>query len=320
MRLSRILNSLILLFGIWVANFFLVRSSLGDAAYLYLSPETDRERVETLRRQRGLEQPLPQQFKEWTLRFWRGDLGYSWTKHRPVSDILAEALPATLQLTICALLLNFLLGGLLGAATGAYSRHWIGRALNAFGLIVYSVPAFWLAMIFILLFSVKLQWLPSSQMHSLWLGEAGLGRQLFDRLQHSMLPVAVLGLTGAAATARYVRGLMIEALQQDYIRLAQTKGLPRRRVLWRHALKNALLPVVTLLGLYFPFLLSGAFVIEVIFAWPGMGRIAYEAFFARDYPVIFAVNFIIAALVIFGNLLADWLYQLVDPRVRASNN
>jgi peptide/nickel transport system permease protein len=317
MRLSRILNSIVLLIGIWVANFFLVQASLGDATYLYLNPGTDRESIESLRRQRGLEQPLPQQFKSWTWRFFHGDFGYSWTKHRPVIDILAEALPATLQLTIFALLLNFLLGGLWGAASGVYSRHWIGGALNSFSLIIYSVPTFWLAMISILLFSVKLQWLPSSQMHSLWFDEVGFWRQLFDRMQHLILPVAVLALTGAAATARYVRGLMVEALQQDYVRLAQAKGLPKRRVFWQHALKNALLPVVTLLGLYFPFLLSGAFVIEVIFAWPGMGRIAYEAFFARDYPVIFAVNFIVAALVIFGNLLADLLYQLVDPRVRA---
>ncbi len=317
MRLSRLLNSIVLLIGIWVANFFLVQASLGDATYLYLNPGTDRESIESLRRQRGLEQPLPQQFKAWTWRFFRGDFGYSWTKHRPVIDILAEALPATLQLTIFALLLNFLLGGLWGGASGVYSRHWIGGALNSFSLIIYSVPTFWLAMIFILLFSVKLQWLPSSQMHSLWFDEVGFWRQLSDRMQHLILPVAVLALTGAAATARYVRGRMIEALQQDYVRLAQTKGLPQRRVFWQHALKNALLPVVTLLGLYFPFLLSGAFVIEVIFAWPGMGRIAYEAFFARDYPVIFAVNFIVAALVIFGNLLADLLYHLVDPRVRA---
>jgi peptide/nickel transport system permease protein len=211
--------------------------------------------------------------------------------------------------------MNFMLGGLFGAVSGAYSQRLAGRVLNSFSLVIYSVPTFWLALILILLFSVELQWLPSSQMHFWWLEGAGFWRKLFDRIQHLILPVAVLGLTGAAAS-RYVRAQMIDVLQQDYIRLAHAKGLTKSRVLFHHALKNALLPVVTLLGLYFPFLLSGALVVEVIFAWPGMGRVAYEALFAKDYPVLFAVNFIAAAMVIIGNLLADALYQFVDPRTR----
>ena len=214
--------------------------------------------------------------------------------------------------------MNFILGGLFGVVSGAYSQRLAGGLLNSFSLVVYSVPTFWLATILILLFSVELQWLPSSQMHSWRFADAGFWPKLFDRIQHLILPVAVLGLAGAAATSRYVSAQMIEVLQQDYIRLAHAKGLPKSRVLFHHALKNALLPVVTLLGLYFPFLLSGAFVVEVIFAWPGMGRLTYEALFAKDYPVIFAVNFIAAAMVIIGNLLADALYQFVDPRARVS--
>ena len=249
----------------------------------------------------------------------RGDLGYSWAKHRSVSEILKEAIPATLQLTSLALVANFLLGGLFGVLAGIYSQRFIGRFLNFSSLVVYSVPTFWLAMIFILLFSVQLRWLPASQMQSFLTAEAGFGQVLWDRMQHLILPVAVLGMTGAAAVSRYVRGSIIEVLRQDYVRLAQAKGLSKSKVYFHHALKNALLPVVTLLGLYLPFLLSGAFVIEVIFAWPGMGRIAYEAVFAKDYPVIFAVNFIAAALVIVGNLLADLLYQFVDPRIRVQS-
>jgi peptide/nickel transport system permease protein len=153
-------------------------------------------------------------------------------------------------------------------------------------------------------------------MQSFLAAEAGFWQALGDRIQHLILPVAVLGLTGAAAISRYLRGSIIEVLQQDYIRLAQAKGLSKSKVYFRHALKNALLPVITLIGLYLPLLLGGAFVVEVIFAWPGMGRMAYEAIFAKDYPVIFAVNFIAAAMVIAGNLFADLLYQFVDPRIR----
>ncbi len=275
--------------------------------------------MESLRQQRGLEQPLYQQFKQWTTRFFSGDLGYSWAKHRPVSEILQEAIPATLQLTILALAANFILGCFFGVLAGIYADRFMGRFLNFSSLVIYSIPTFWLAMIFILLFSVQLHWLPASQMHSFLAAEAGFGQALWDRIQHLILPVAVLGLTGAAAISRYVRGSIIEVLQQDYVRLAQAKGLSKRKVYFRHAFKNALLPVVTLAGLYLPFLLSGAFVIEVIFAWPGMGRIAYEAIFAKDYPVIFAVNFIAAALVIAGNLLSDLLYQFVDPRIRVTS-
>lgn len=317
MARARLRHAAILLFGIWVANFFLIHLSAGDATYLYFNPGTNPKSMESLRQQRGLEKPLLEQFKIWSTRFLRGDLGYSWTQHRPVSAVLADALPATLQLAFFALLANFLLGCLWGVMIGVFSSHGSGRVLNALSLIVYSMPAFWLAMIFILLFSVKLQWLPPAQMQSLWLEEAGFWRGFSDRLLHLILPVTVLGLTGAAATSRYLRGQMMEVLQQDYIRLAQAKGLSPSRIILHHALKNALLPVVTLLGLYLPFLLSGAFVVEVIFAWPGMGRVAYEALFAKDYPVIFAVNFIAAAMVILGNLLADLLYQVVDPRTRA---
>lgn len=315
----RIFNSAIILVGIWVLNFWLVHSGPGDITNLYWGPQTDRESMESLRQQRGLDQPLYQQFKQWTTRFFSGDLGYSWAKHRPVSEILQEAIPATLQLTTLALAANFILGCFFGVLAGIYSDRFLGRFLNFSSLVIYSVPTFWLAMIFILLFSVQLHWLPASQMHSFLAAEAGFWPALGDRIQHLVLPVAVLGLTGAAAISRYVRGSIIEVLQQDYVRLAQAMGLSKRKVYFRHALKNALLPVVTLAGLYLPLLLSGAFVIEVIFAWPGMGRIAYEAIFAKDYPVIFAVNFIAAALVLAGNLLADLLYQFVDPRIRVTS-
>lgn len=311
-----LLRFALLLAGIWTLNFCLIRLSPGDATNVYWGPDSDRASIATLRAQRGLELPFWQQFKKWTLRFAQGDWGYSWMRHRPVLDLLKEAIPATLQLTTLALAFSFIIGVLWGILAACYEDRLLGQALNFSGLIIYALPSFWLAALAILFFSVKLQWLPASGMGALFFEDANWARQAWDRARHLLLPVAVLGLVGAAAVSRFVRANMRHVLRQDFIRLARAKGLLQREVLLRHALKNALLPVVTLLGLYFPFLLGGALVIEVMFAWPGMGRIGYEALFSKDYPVLFAVNFISAALTITGNLLADLLYHFLDPRVR----
>jgi peptide/nickel transport system permease protein len=314
--LKHLARALLLLAGIWTLNFCLIRLSPGDATNVYWGPDRDRASIETLRAQRGLELPFWQQFEIWTRRFARGDWGYSWMRHRPVIDILKEAVPNTLQLTVLALAFCFFFGAAWGVLAARYDDRLAGHALNFSGLIIYALPSFWLAALAILFFGVKLQWLPSSGMSALFIEEASRAAQLWDRVRHLILPVTVLGLSGAAAVSRFVRASVRNVLRQDFIRLAQAKGLSQREVLLRHALKNALLPVVTLLGLYFPFLLGGALAVEVMFAWPGMGRIAYEALFSKDYPVLFAVNLITAAMTIAGNLLADLLYHFLDPRVR----
>jgi len=232
-----------------------------------------------------------------------------------VADILAEAIPATLQLTGLALFLNLFLGCIAGAFAGIYSERRLGQIIDFTSLSIYSIPTFWLSLVGILVFSLKLHWLPSSQMASLFVAD-GFWDNALDRVRHLLLPVLVLGLGGAAATARYVRANLRQVLQQDFIRLARAKGLRKRRIYLQHALRNALIPVATLLGLYLPLLLGGAFVVEVIFAWPGMGRVTYEAVFAKDYPVIMAVNLIAATMVILGNFVSDLLYQWLDPRLR----
>jgi len=182
-------------------------------------------------------------------------------------------------------------------------------------LFLYSIPSFWLALMLILIFSLKLGVLPSSHMQSI--GAENLsGFALFmDRLAHLVLPSFVLGIASAASTARYMRGSMLDVLREDYIRTARAKGLPERAVFLKHAFKNAALPIVTIVGLSLPFLLGGAVVTEQIFSWPGMGRLAVQAIYSRDYPVILAVNFVVAVMVIAGNLLADVSYALLDPRI-----
>lgn len=314
--LHRLLHAFLLLVGICLLNFFLFQFTPGDPSNLYFGANTKQQNLEALRQQMQLHLPWYAQLKIWSTRALTGDLGVSWSKHRPVVEILKEAIPATLQLASLALLLNMILGSLTGLIAGIFSERWSGKFLDFLSLTLYSVPAFCLSLLVIFVFSLKLQWLPAAGMRSFFAADTSFGGQIMDRIRHLILPAAVLGLTGAAATSRYVRANVLEILNQNYIRMALAKGLSKPRVYLQHAFKNALLPVVTLLGLYLPFLLSGAFIIEVIFAWPGMGRVAYEAIFARDYPLIMAVNFIAAAMVIFGNLLSDLFYQWADPRIQ----
>lgn len=306
----------LLIAGIWTLNFCLVRLSPGDATNVYWGPHSARTSIEMLRTQRGLDLPFWEQYRLWTSRFVRGDWGYSWTRHQPVSVILKEAFPATLQLTGLALCFSFFIGSTWGVLAGKYADRPYGAVLNFSGLIIYAMPSFWIASLALLFFSVKLQWLPASGMNSVFLEPDDFRSQFPDRLRHLILPATALGLVGAAAISRFVRANVRNVLRQEYVRLAQAKGLSQSAVLLRHALRNALLPVVTLFGLYFPLLLGGALVLEVIFAWPGMGRIAYQALLGKDYPLLFAVNLLAALMTIVGNAGADLLYRFLDPRIR----
>jgi len=229
---------------------------------------------------------------------------------------VARALPATLLLSGTALALDLALGILLAVIAVARPRGWFDRISTLLSLGVYGMPSFWLAGLAILVFAVHLGWLPASHMHSVAAIGAGPWTRFFDLLRHLVLPAGILGVVGAAATARYLRSTLLDIQDARYLLAARARGLTRRRVLWVHALRPALLPVVTLLGLSIPFLVSGSLVIEVIFAWPGIGRVLWTAAWARDVPVILAVTLLGSAAVIAGNLAADVLYILVDPRAR----
>ena len=312
----RLLSTVLILCGIAILNFFLFYLSPGDPTNLYFGPKVDRANLEALRHEMGLEKPWTTQLIHWLGRVVRGDLGYSWAKHRPVRDIIVEAVPATLQLTLLALLLNMAVGCTVGVVSGIYGERWPGRCLDTLSLAWYATPGFLIALLGIYVFCLKLRWLPASGMESLLAFDMGFWEKIGDRLTHLILPVTVLGLAGAAATSRYVQEHMRRILKQDYIRMAFAKGLSKKRIILVHAFKNALIPVVTLLGLYFPFLLGSALIVEVIFAWPGMGRVAYEAIFAKDTPVIMIVNLIAGLMVIIGNTVSDMLYRWIDPRIR----
>lgn len=312
---KRIVQSLVLVLIVLTIIFFILKLAPGDPMARYFNPEISPETVELMRERLGLDRPVHEQYLRWVGSFIRGDFGVSLTYNVPVRGLLAETIPNTLRLTVAALLLQILIGIALGILSAARRYSLFDKVNTVAALFVYSIPSFWLALMLILLFSLKLGLLPSSHMESIGAAEM-TGLALFaDRLRHLILPAFVLGIASAASTARYMRGSMLDVLKEDYIRTARAKGLAEGSVLIKHAFKNAALPIVTIVGFSLPFLLGGAVVIEKIFSWPGMGRLTVDAIYARDYPVVLAVSFAVACMVIAGNLLADIGYALLDPRV-----
>ncbi|TDI84184.1 MAG: ABC transporter permease [Caldithrix sp.] len=312
---KRIGISLFIVFGVLSLSFALIHMAPGDPSSLYIRPDIDPQTMASLRSQMGLDQPIWRQYVLWIQQVCSGNFGISFSQQRPVAEILAEAIPNTLQLTVAAFLIQLVLGTLLGVLTAIKHNTKLDFSISSFLLFLYSMPGFWLALMAVLVFSLKLGWLPSSQMQSLQIAD-GAWAQLTDRLRHLILPAGVLAAPFVAHTARFIRGSLSEVLQQDYIRTAYAFGIPARKVLFKYALKNAVLPLASLFGFYLPFLLGGAVITEYIFAWPGFGRITVNAIFAHDFPMILAGNFIAALAVVIGNLISDLVSKAVDPRIR----
>jgi peptide/nickel transport system permease protein len=309
-----------LLLGLVTLTFLLLHLAPGDPTTAYFNPNIPPEVIDAMRRNLGLDEPLHVQYLHWLEAFLTGDFGYSFSQHRPVAAALGDALPNTLLLGGVSLLLIFALGCAAGVVQAVRQYSLLDSSLTAATLFIYSMPGFWLALMLILLVSAP--WMPDalrlpiSGMTSVGHASMGTWERLLDLARHLVLPSVALGLASAAGVARYTRGSMLDVVGQDYIRTARAKGLSRRRVVLRHALRNALLPVISLLGLYLPLLFGGSVVIEVVFSWPGMGRLLYNGILARDYPLVMAATFLFGVLVVAGNLVADLLYAAVDPRVR----
>jgi peptide/nickel transport system permease protein len=269
-----------------------------------------------MRENLGLDQPVHIQYVKWISSFLQGEFGYSFSQKRPIADILKDTMPNTLILSGVALAIIFILGIVIGTVQAVRQYSWGDNLATALAFFFYSMPSFWFGLMLILLFAYKLQWLPASQMTSVNYEFMSGSAQLTDRLKHLLMPAIALGVGGAASVARYMRSGMLEQVRQDYVRTARAKGLSEGKVIFKHAMRNALIPVITLLGLFLPFLMAGSVLIETVFAWPGMGRTIVTAIFQRDYPVVLATAFVISVMVILGNLIADMLYSIVDPRIR----
>ena len=313
----RTLAALAVIIGVVTLMFFLIRIAPGDPALLLVGPTATPEQLAAQREALGLDRPLPEQYATWLGRFLRGDWGSSIATGRPVRAMISAAWPATVSLVGLSLLLSYVIGILVGAIQATRGGR-LDTTLSVITVTLFAVPGYWLGLMLVMVFTYWARVLPA-------FGAAGLDAdfltgwdRLADRLRHLALPLTTLTLIGLGGTARYVRGAMLDVRNSPHVAIARAKGLSPLQVTVRHVLRNALIPVLTLLGLSLPALFSGAVFIEAIFAWPGVGRIMVEAVGARDYPVIMAATAVSATLVVAGNVLAEALTAWADPRLRVS--
>jgi peptide/nickel transport system permease protein len=314
--LRRFGASLLLLYLVLTTTFFLIHLAPGDPIHLVESERTPRQLRESLERIYGLGRPLPEQYVRWLGAAVRGEWGSSFSRSRPVTEVIADALKPTAILAFAALAVEYGTGLLLGIAAARRQGSLLDHAIRIGSLVLASQPVFWLGLMAVLLFSVVWRVLPASQMRSYEGEDLGSSWQLLDLARHLILPALVLGISRAGGITRFVRGSLLEQLGREHVRAARARGLSEARVIWVHALRNAIVPLIQLFALSLPSLLSGALVIEVVFSWPGLGRVTYEAVLSRDYPLVLATTALTAALVLLGNLLADLLHAAADPRVR----
>jgi peptide/nickel transport system permease protein len=319
--LKRILISIPLLIGITFISFVVIHLAPGEPTSLQtdLNPRVTAASKAQLRHLYGLDEPLPVQYLKWVWRSFRLDFGRSFAPDgRKVSEKIGERIPITLLLSLLEMVVIVLVAIPIGILSATRQYSLFDKATTVFVFIGFAIPTFWLALLCMNLFGVHLGWLPISGLKSMGYPQLGLWGKFFDRLKHLILPVLVGSFGGLAGFSRYMRSNMLEVIRQDYIRTARAKGLSEKAVIYKHALRNALLPVVTILGLSVPSLIGGGVIFETIFAIPGMGQLFYGSVMSRDYPVIMGILVIGAALTLIGNLSADISYALVDPRIRVA--
>jgi len=317
--LKRLLMMIPLLLGITLISFTVIHLAPGEPTDLQtqLNPEVSAELRQRLRSQYDLDKPLIVQYGKWLGRLGRLDFGDSFSQdHRPVADKIAERLPVTILINVLSIAVILAVAIPIGILSATRRNSLFDRATTVFVFVGFATPSFWLALLLMDYFGVRLGWLPIAGLKSLGHEYLGFWGQLMDSTRHLILPVFVSAFGGLAGFSRYMRSNMLEVVRQDYILTARAKGLPERAVIYRHALRNALLPVITILGLSVPALIGGSVIFETIFAIPGMGKLFYDGVMMRDYPLIMGVLVIGAVLTLVGNLLADLGYALADPRIR----
>ena len=308
--LNRLLQLVPVLFLVSFIVFFVVHLIPGDPVVIMLGEDQqDPQVVEALRKEFGFDQPIHVQYLRWLGQTLRGDLGQSLRSKRPVLDIIIERYPATVYLALGSLLLGLAIAIPAGAMAAVKQNTPYDYAAMLFALFGISVPNFWFALLLILGLGIYLGWFPT-------MGYVAPGTDPLRFMQHMALPAIVLGTDIASATTRYIRAEMLEQLRLDYVRTARAKGLPPRRVLYRHALRNSLIAAVTVVGLHVGRLLGGSTVVETVFAWPGLARLVLDAVYARDYPVLQGAVLFLAVSYVIVNLLVDLMYRWLDPRVR----
>jgi len=319
--LKRIGFMIPMLVGITIICFAVMHLAPGSPTDLQtqMNPRASAELKERLRAMYDLDKPLHVQYGLWVQRLMVLDLGKSFaTDRRPVADKIMERLPITIILNILSLFLILIVAIPLGVLSAVHQDSWFDRVVSVFVFIGFAIPTFWLALLLMIFFGVDLGWLPISGIRSLNHEYLAPGAACWDLVKHLILPVGISAFGGLAGLSRYMRANMLEVVRQDYIMTARAKGLSEFQVVYNHALRNALLPVITILGLSIPGLIGGSVIFETIFAIPGMGQLFYMSVMGRDYPTIMGILFIGAVLTLLGNLIADVAYAVADPRIRVS--
>jgi ABC-type dipeptide/oligopeptide/nickel transport system permease component len=313
--LRRILSAIPTVFMVLLLGFLATRLAPGDPVLLIAGEHAPPEMLDELRARFGLDRPLPQQFLIYLKEVLSGDFGFSYAQQQPVVSLIAERVPATLLLVLSAVVIALVFGVVLAVLAIAFQNRVPDTLLSAISMIGYSVPVFWLAQLLIFFLAVKLDLFPTGGMYNFRAPSDGIGR-LLDLLHHLALPALNLGLIYTAMIARLTRAEMAEVMTQDHVLTARSKGLSGRAVLLRHVLRNALGPLLTMTGVLLGTLFAGAIFTETVFSWPGLGRLLYDALFARDYPIIVAMFILTSLALVVTNAVVDILYSVVDPRIR----
>lgn len=315
--IKKILYLCITFIGISFATFLVINISPGKPQDMWeFSSKISYEAKQKLVKLYGLDKPIQVRYIQWLLRFIKLDFGNSFKDDKPVIKKILQRLPATLLLNTLSLSLIFICGCFLGILSAMYQNKFLDKIISFFVFLGYSIPKYWLAILCMILFGIKLRILPISGLRSVNFDYLSFFGKFLDIAKHLVLPVLISAFGGLAGLTRYIRASMIEQLNSEYIKFALSKGCNKNKIVFYHAFKNVLIPLVTILGLSLPELIGGGFIFETIFAYPGMGRLGYEAIMSRDYPLIMGISVITAFLTLLGNFLADIIYVYIDPRIK----
>jgi peptide/nickel transport system permease protein len=317
--LKRLAGMIPLLLGITIISFGMMHLAPGDPSVIgqEFNPKVSAQDIERLRAFYGLDKPLYVQYWDWLSRLVVLDFGQSFSSdHRPVLDKIVERIPVTLWINVLAMLLILVVAIPIGIASAVRQDSWFDRSMTVLVFIGFAIPSFWLGLLLMIGLGVNLNWLPISGIHNYDWHQMGFWEQQLDLAKHLLLPVFVSAIGGLAGMSRFMRSGMLEVIRADYITTARAMGIPEGKIRYRLALKNALLPIITLLGLSIPGLIGGSVIVEQLFSIPGMGLLFYDAVLSRDYPLVMGITVIGAVLTLLGNLIADLAYAWADPRIR----
>lgn len=309
---KRLVQMMIVLVVVSIVSFFVIKLAPGDILMSYVGPNTTQEELEQLKQDLGLEGSVLEQYLAWANNVLHGNWGYSVINHQSVLDQILEKLPATAGLMGASLLLSLVVSIPLGLLSGMHKNGILDNIVSFISYIGISIPSFWFGILLILLFSLKLEWLPASGMRTIGIDTFG------DLARHAILPMIVISMSNIAVFTRYVRSNTISQMEEDYVLTAVSKGTSRAGILFRHVMKNCLLPIITLVGMNLVSLVTGSFIIESVFGWPGLGTLSLASVSSRDYPLIMGVTMLSCVVLIVGIFLSDILYTLVDPRIKSA--